>query len=243
MRNNYFTLLIFAALFCHLQADAKVFTFRNTVVGLNVFAAMEFATPKTNAAEFVNNFDGEWGITYGADISFNIFNAVLIRSGGSLILTQKIGSSGVRRTDARRYTQITEPSIVSYGAKISLIPYLSASEQSIVFFGVGLMKANLKIIRDRTLVGDANAFQEQSKGSETEKSVHIGFSSFFAQNWAIEIEGGYRILNFDDIRYSSSNDVNNNAAPSGQTALNEQLNPLHLDYTGAYLSAGIRISF
>lgn len=238
-RNNF--LLLVALFAAPSLAHARKVTFSTGSpfgMGFRVAAA---SAPTTTVVAAPRNKSSSYGTAYSFEPFFDFTNFV---ARGYVTLHNHPTYSG----SGTGFSESTEASGVSYGVQLLLAPLVSETRMSRGYFvaGVGRAISSFKTTGN-TLDGAGSVvatYLERARGRKEELTAGLGYEVIFVQNYSLQLEFGYRRLEFDRITYEGDGDRDGNARAKGEVIIDPTTGKnREFDQSGVYASLAFNLNF
>jgi hypothetical protein len=151
---------------------------------------------------------------------------------------------GKARDSIGNYTQAMEGRVDSFGGKVSVNTFFSKDGRKRIFFGGGYGRSKLRTESSRQYTsGTINRFTQDGEASSQYWEVHFGFSSFLVQNWAINLEGGFRRYSFNEVSSRSKRNLSGGVITGANTILTSTGSKASYTVADPYLNLGLMLCF
>ena len=231
--------LLIIALLLPFMAEARSRDLTSTsIFGLGLGIGVEsnptsdfISTPQTTSSSFSHYFS--------LQPSFDFYNFVL-RLSATLHSVPLLKGSGADATNGV-FTERSNSSTFVYGAQILFVPYYFGKGTSRFFIGLGIGTGSTTLKDDRFYSNSVHR-SEILKGSAQELSASVGSEIVFIQNYSLQIEGGYRMLAFSNLKYNSAGDLTGTSRSKGEVAKLNGINK-KFDLSGYFIGVGLNLHF
>lgn len=233
---NKRALFVLILLFSSATAHAKKVSFSTGVpFGLG-FRASVASAPDTTLVAAPRTASASFSRSFSAEPFFDLTNLV-IRGYATLHRHPNFAGEGTG------FTETSSASAFHYGVAVLLAPFVSqdATSRAYAVIGVGQAQASFKTTRTLTS-GVANL--ERAKASTQEITAGLGFEAILVQNYSIQLEAGFRRLNYGRITYESEFDRTGTARGKGEVILDSTTGKnSEFDQGGAFGSLAFNLNF
>ncbi len=237
-RNVSFLLLF---LLCYSPlAQAKKWTFvTGSPFGVGLLTGVS-AGPDTDLVVKPQTQNRSFSHFYGFE-PFLDFGNFAIRLSGQVHYHPIVSGGGT--SGGANFTETSDVTTLLYGGQLLLAPYISEGQTTRAFLKMGLSHAKAFGKNKRTFADGGPIYTEKFDGKTRELSFSGGLEFFLVQNYSLQLEGGFRQIEFEKLTYSGGTDLNGTTRTAGETMYKPDLTQKKLNYSGAYFAAGLNLNF